>query len=68
MGQGDLLSPFLFVIGMEALSRLIDKAVMRGMLLGHRLKIKDRDEDTVSHLLFADDTQYFFLFLQRFER
>ena len=38
--QGDLLSLYLFIIGMEVFSILVDKAASGGFLLG--LKIADR--------------------------
>ena len=58
--QGDPLSPYLFVIGMEALSRLIFRAVREGgYLSGCKIKEKSGDEVLVSHLLFADDTLVF---------
>jgi hypothetical protein len=49
--QGDPLSPFLFIIGTEALSRL----------LHHRLKgyCVSRDSMAINHLLFADDLVIF---------
>ncbi|KAJ9707156.1 hypothetical protein PVL29_002241 [Vitis rotundifolia] len=57
--QGDPLSPYLFVIGMEALSRLIHRAVRGGFLSGCRIKGRSGDGAEVSHLLFADDTLVF---------
>ena len=54
--QGDPLSPYLFVIGMEALSRLIFRAVRGGNLSGCKIKGRSGDGVLVSHLLFADDT------------
>ena len=57
--QGDPLSPYLFVIGMEALSRLIHRAVRGGFLSGCRIKGRRGDGALVSHLLFADDTLVF---------
>ena len=57
--QGDPLSPFLFVLGMETLSRLGDRAVERGFLFGFRFKSKRGQEVYVSHLLFVDDTLIF---------
>ncbi|RVW70775.1 Elongation factor 1-gamma [Vitis vinifera] len=57
--QGDPLSPYLFVIGMEAFSRLIHRAVRGGFLSGCRIKGRRGDGALVSHLLFADDTLVF---------
>jgi hypothetical protein len=55
--QGDPLSPMLFVIVMEAFSRLIVKATGAGMLSG--CSVGSIDPLEVSHLLFADDTLIF---------
>jgi mannosylglycoprotein endo-beta-mannosidase len=52
--QGDPLSPLLFVIVMEAFSRMIEKAVTEGLLRGFAV-----GHLQVSHLLFADDTLIF---------
>ena len=57
--QGDSLSPFLFVIVMEALSRMISKAVECGLLSGFQVGSTDSHLVPVSHLLFADDTLIF---------
>ena len=57
--QGDPLSPFLFVIGMEAFSRLIYKAVMGGFLSDYKHRNRVGEEIIISHLLFADDTVIF---------
>jgi hypothetical protein len=57
--QGDSLSPMLFVIVMEAFSRLIDKATGAGMLSSFSVGRLDFDPLVVSHLLFADDTLIF---------
>ena len=57
--QGDPLSPYLFVLGMEVFSLLIDKVVSGGFLTGHTLKGRNGEAGTVSHLLFADDTLVF---------
>lgn len=57
--QGDPLSPFLFILVMEALSRLMDRAALGGFIRGFPVG-RGRDlEVTVSHLLFADDTLVF---------
>ena len=57
--QGDPSSPYLFVLGMEVFSILVEKEFARGFLSGH--KIVGRSEETlqISHLLFADDTLVF---------
>ncbi|WKA03333.1 hypothetical protein VitviT2T_021448 [Vitis vinifera] len=57
--QGDLLSPYLFVLGMEVLSNLIRRAVDGGFLSGCRIRGRGEEEMIVSHLLFADDTIIF---------
>ncbi|XP_059628553.1 uncharacterized protein LOC132271240 [Cornus florida] len=53
--QGDHLSPFLFTIVMEALSKLMRRAMDLGFIRGFRVG-RDSYEIEVSHLLFADDT------------
>ncbi|KAJ9680330.1 hypothetical protein PVL29_019599 [Vitis rotundifolia] len=57
--QGDPLSPYLFVMGMEVLSALIRRAAVGGFILGCRLRGSGRMEMDVSHLLFSDDTIIF---------
>jgi hypothetical protein len=57
--QGDPLSPLLFVIVMEALSRMIDKASGVGLLSGFSVGGEISDPLRISHLLFADDTLIF---------
>ena len=57
--QGDLLSPYLFVIGMEALSSLIKHAVEGNYLSGSRFADRRGEELVISHLLYADDTLLF---------
>jgi exonuclease III len=57
--QGDSLSPLLFVIVMEALSRMMSKAVEDGLLSGFQVGARDSQVVRVSHLLFADDTLIF---------
>jgi hypothetical protein len=53
--QGDLLSPLLFVIVMEALSMMISTAVSKGLLF--RFSVGTVID--ISRLLFADDTLIF---------
>uniref|UniRef100_A0A803NTT8 Reverse transcriptase domain-containing protein n=1 Tax=Cannabis sativa TaxID=3483 RepID=A0A803NTT8_CANSA len=54
--QGDPLSPFLFLLCQEVLSKLISQAEGQGRI--HGIKIA-RDAPSVSHLMFADDTILF---------
>ena len=51
--------PYLFVLGMEALSILTNKAVDGGFLSRYKLRDRGGNEVQVSHLLFADDTLVF---------
>ncbi|KAJ0845937.1 putative RNA-directed DNA polymerase [Helianthus annuus] len=53
--QGDPLSPFLFVIAMEALSCIMKKAVSIGLFRG--IDIIGGGE-TLSHLMYADDVMF----------
>ena len=57
--QGDPLSPYLFVIGMEALSCLLKRAVEGNFIFGCRFGGRNRGEIVISHLLYADDTIIF---------
>ena len=57
--QGDPLSPYLFVLGMEVLSALLRRAVDGGFISGCRIRGRGGMEINVSHLLFADDTIIF---------
>jgi hypothetical protein len=57
--QGDSLSPFLFVLVMEAFSRMISVIYSRGLISGFSMGTRDHDRVEVSHLLFADDTLVF---------
>ncbi|XP_026378384.1 uncharacterized protein LOC113272801 [Papaver somniferum] len=54
--QGDSLSPFLFLLVVEVLSKLLMDAVTRGQL--HGFQVKDNG-CIISHLQFADDTLLF---------
>ena len=57
--QGDPISPYLFILGMEVLSSLIRRAVQGNFISGCRLKGRGDVEIMVSHLLFANDTILF---------
>ncbi|RVX10320.1 putative ribonuclease H protein [Vitis vinifera] len=57
--QGDLLSPYLFVMGMEVLSVLITRAVEGGFISRCSIWRGRGQNVNISHLLFADDTVVF---------
>jgi hypothetical protein len=57
--QGDPLSPFLFVLVMEAFSRMISAIFSRGLISGFYVGSREVDQVEVSHLLFVDDTLIF---------
>ena len=57
--QDDPLSPYLFVIGMEALSCLINRVVEGNYLSSIRIANGRGEELAISHLIYADDTLLF---------
>ncbi|RVW15177.1 LINE-1 reverse transcriptase-like [Vitis vinifera] len=57
--QGDPLSPYLFVLGMEVLSAMLRRAIDGGFISGCSIQGRGGMEINVSHLLFADDTIIF---------
>ena len=58
--EGDPLSPYLFVMAMEALSCLLRSAVNGGFLLAWKARSRGGEGVQVSHLLFVDDTLVFY--------
>ena len=54
--QGDPLSPYLFVMGMEVLDVLIRRAVEGGFLSRCSIRGGSRSTLNISHLFFTDDT------------
>ena len=54
--QGDPLSPFLFTLVADVLSRMLLRAEKRNLLEGFRV---GRNSTRVSHLQFANDTIFF---------
>ena len=58
--QGDPLSPYLFVMGIEVLSALIRRAVEEGFISGCNIRRGSGPVANISHLLFADDTIVFY--------
>jgi hypothetical protein len=57
--QGDLLSPLLFVVVMEAWSRMLTATLDQGNLTEFSVGAKESEALVVNHLLFADDTMIF---------
>ena len=57
--QCDLLSLLLFVIVMEALSKMMEKEVGEGLLVGFSVGRAGRNNLLIFHLLFPDDTLIF---------
>ena len=57
--QGDPLSPFLFILAMEALSSILKRVLQGGFLEGFMVGGRGGEGVVVSHLLFANDTLVF---------
>jgi hypothetical protein len=57
--QGDPLSPFLFVIVMEILSKMIYATVNGGLLSGFSVGSRSGGAINISYLLFANDSLIF---------
>jgi hypothetical protein len=54
--QGDTLSPLLFVLVMEALSRMVNATIKQGLLTGFSMGGRVFSDLVVFHSLFFDDT------------
>ena len=50
---------YLFVLGMEAFSVMMEKEASEGFLVGHKFVNRNGEERHIIHLLFADDTLVF---------
>jgi hypothetical protein len=57
--QGDPISLFLFVIVMEAFSRMAKALVDHSFFLGFAVNPRGSEQVHISHLLFADDKLVF---------
>ena len=57
--QGHYLSPYLFVIGMEVFSILVDKAATGGFLSGYNMVNIHGENMQITHFYLADDTLVF---------
>lgn len=58
--QGDPLSPYLFLMVLEALSKLMDNVIRGDLFTPCKMGGKVGDGVLVSHLLFAYDTLIFY--------
>ncbi len=57
--QGDRLSPLLFLLIMEVLSRMLRRTKEAGLIKGFKAGNSAEEDLSVSYLLFADDTIVF---------
>ena len=59
MRQGDPLSPFLFLLIMEVLSRILKKIEENNLIWGFHVGAVNSVGVRIFHLLFSDDTILF---------
>ena len=57
--QGDSLSPYLFILVMEALSQLLSRTSCGGFVGGFKMGRSGGEGKDLLHLLFVDDTLIF---------
>jgi hypothetical protein len=57
--QGDPLSPLLFVVVMEAFSKLMQKAEEENFIRGFEIRGRNQEPIQITHLCYADDTILF---------
>ena len=57
--QGDPLSPLLFLVMMEVFNRMLKRAEDAGLIRGFQVVGSRGIGESVSHLLFTDDTILF---------
>ena len=59
--QRDPLSPYLFIMGMEALSILLRRTMAGGFIFSCTFRGREGATFNISHLLFSDDTIIFMI-------
>ena len=59
LGQGDPLSPFLFILAMEGLNSTVRVATQKNWLKGLKVGNQAGVDVQICHLLYADDTMIF---------
>ena len=54
--QGDPLSPYLFILGQEVLSMLIEREFLKGSISGVKMNVNGL---AFTHVMYADDIMLF---------